>query len=163
MRFVNRGDLAAVKLGFEGLPKAQGDVGILGGIAGSGVDGDAVEGDLRLARADQLFDRNGFVGKVAVGKLVHAVIVQAREHGVRHQHGVVDRGDVDAETGEDLGVVFHVLADLHHGRVFKQGLQKGERGGQVKLAFKQGVGGKKVAALAVADRDVGRLPGFGTH
>jgi hypothetical protein len=41
------------------LPEAQGHVGILGGVFHGVVDGDLVEGDLRLARPEQRLDRDG--------------------------------------------------------------------------------------------------------
>ena len=40
------------------------------------------------------------------------------EH-IGHQHGVVERVDLDAAPGKNLPVVFHVLADLEDAGVFQ--------------------------------------------
>ena len=47
---VDGGDLRAVQLRLEGLPQAQGHVGIFGGVFHRVVDGDLVEGDLAICR-----------------------------------------------------------------------------------------------------------------
>jgi hypothetical protein len=67
-----------VQLGLEMLPQAQRDIGILGSVAGGGVDLDPVERDLALARTQQLLDRDRLVMEVALGERVHAMAVQAR-------------------------------------------------------------------------------------
>ena len=50
-RFVDGGDVLGRQPGFERVPQPQRDVGVLGGVFGRLVDGDAVEGDLRFALA----------------------------------------------------------------------------------------------------------------
>ncbi len=111
-----------MQLRLERLPQAKGDVGIFGGVSHGIVDRDPVERHLRLARPQKRLDRDRQVAKIALGQVVHAVVMRPGVHRVRHQHGVVERGDADAEPGKDLPVVFHVLADLQDGRVFQKGL-----------------------------------------
>ena len=99
------------------------------------------------------------MAEIAVGQLVHAVVVQPRLHGVGHQHRVVEGRDADAVAGEDLPVVFHVLADLQDRRVLKHRLQRGQRP-------RSAAAGRRPASVApnrspppvrVAKRDVGGL------
>jgi hypothetical protein len=124
-RLVDGGDPVLVELRLEGLPEAQRDLGILGAVFHRRLDGDAVEGDLRLAGPDQVLDRDALVGEVAFGQRVHAVAVEPRVHRVGHEHRVVDGGDADAVAGEDLRVVLHVLADLEDGVVLEKRFQQG--------------------------------------
>ncbi len=44
---------------------------------------------------------------------------------VGHEHSVINRCDIDAVALEHFGVVFHVLPDLHDGRIFEQWLDQG--------------------------------------
>ena len=53
------------------------------------------------------------------------MIVFACVQGVGHEHGVINRCDIDAVALEHLGVVFHVLPDFHYGRIFEQWLDQG--------------------------------------
>ena len=96
--------------------------------------------------------------KVKLGQRVHAVGVQARLHGIAHQHRVVEGGDADAVAGKDLPVVFHVLTDLEDARVLKNRLERGNGFGQRELPLGTGGGPEKVAAASgVGKRDVGGL------
>ena len=61
--------------------------------------------------------------QVTLGQAVHTVIVQARMHGIGHQHCVIKRGYINAVAGEYLGVVLHVLTDLQNGFIFQNRLQ----------------------------------------
>ena len=85
-------------------------------------------------------------------------------HGVRHQHGVVDRGNGDAKACEDLGVVFHVLADFQNGIVFQQRFQQGQHHIAGQLPFGQGHSAQQViGAGAVQQGDIGGLARIDTQ
>jgi len=150
-----------MQLGFEQLPQPQGHIGVFGGVFDGVVDGDLVEGDLAFAAAKKGFDRDRFVAKVKVGQGVHAVVVQACLHGIAHQHRVVEGRDADAATGEDLPVVFHVLADLEDRGVLKQRLERGKGCVQRQLAFgERGCPEKIAAAGGMAQRDISGASGI---
>ncbi len=85
--------------------------------------------------------------------------MQAGIERVRHQHRVVDRRHRDAMTRENLGVIFHVLADFQHRRVRQQRLQRGQNLVQPKLALGQFIRAKQIIgpALLVTDRNIARL------
>jgi hypothetical protein len=127
----------------QGEPEPQGDVRILGGIGAGAVDGDAVEGDLGLASADQLLDRDGDMTEVALGELVHAVVVQAPVERVAQEHGVVEGGDPDPVAGQHLPVVFDVLADLEDVVGLEHGLERVQHLLQRQLPFGQCVAAKR--------------------
>ena len=83
--------------------------------------------------------------------------VQAALQRIGDQHGVVDRGDIDAVARQDGDVVLGVLRHLEHRRVLEQGLQAGDHLGEGKL--RQIGGGLEGQPLgrAVADRNVAGL------
>ena len=56
-------------------------------------------------------------------ELVETVIVAAGVERIGDQHRVFDRRDGDAAAAEHGQIVFHVLRDLEHARVFEQRLQ----------------------------------------
>ncbi len=99
--------------------------------------------------------------QIAVRQRIHAVIVQAGVHRVGHQHRVVDRRHVDALTGKDLGVIFHVLPDLEDARILEHGLEHGEGGRGLHLPLGQRIGPEQVARgrRLVRQRDIAGLPG----
>ena len=97
------------------VPQPQRHVGVLGGVFAGLVDGDAVEADLRFARAGDVVEMNGLVAEPAFRQIVHAVAAAAGVEHVGDQHGVVVAGDFDAAAlREHQPVVFHVLRDLEH-------------------------------------------------
>ena len=109
------------------VPQPQRHVGVLGGVIGRLVDGDAVETDLRFAGAGDVMEMNGVVVEPALGEIVHAVAAFAGVEHVGDQHGVVVAGDLDAALGEHQPVVFHVLRDLEDALVLEQRLENGQR------------------------------------
>ena len=111
-----------MQLRLEQLPQAQGDVGVFSGVFHRIVDAHPVKGDLRFTAAQERFDRDGLVAQILFGERIHAVGIQARMHGIRQQHRVVQGGDADAVAGEDLPVIFHVLADFQNRGVFQHRL-----------------------------------------
>ena len=158
---VDGGDAGAVQLGFEGQPEAQGDIRILGCIGGGILDRDLVKSDRGFSGAEQRFDRDRRVVEIAFGEDIHAVVMFAGMERVGHQHGVVDRRDVDAVAGKDLGVVFHVLADLEDRGILEHRFQQVERLLQGDLAVEQAVGAEEIISLAilVGQRDVAGMAG----
>ncbi len=65
-RFVNGRHLRAMELRLERLPQPQGYVCVFGGVFHRLVDGHAIEGDRRLAAAEERLDRDRLMVKVAV-------------------------------------------------------------------------------------------------
>ena len=159
-RFVDGGHFLAVQLRFEGQPEAQGDVGILGGVFHGLGHRHAVKGDGRFAAAQQGLDGDRRVAEIAFGKRVHAMPVNARVQRVGHQHRVVERRDGDVVTGENLGVVFHVLPDLEDRIILEHRLERGQHIVGRQLPFGQRIGAEQVVGRPVAmrERDVTGLP-----
>ena len=144
-----------MQLRFKGFPQAQGHIGIFRRVFYRLVYWHAVKGDLAFAGPKQRLDRNRRMAKIFFRQRVHAVHVQTRMHGVRHQHGVVDRGHRHAMAGKDLGVIFHVLADFQDRRIFQHGFQQRQGLIQRHLAGAEIVGPEQItAALLVTQRDV---------
>ena len=56
-------------------------------------------------------------------KLVETVVVAAGVERIGDQHRVFDRRDGDAAAAEDGQIIFHVMRDLEHARVFEQRLE----------------------------------------
>ena len=69
--------------------QAQGDVGVLGGVAGGIVDGDLGERDLLRALAGHVLELDGVVAEVALRQRVHVVAAGAGVPDEALQHGVV--------------------------------------------------------------------------
>ncbi len=107
----------------QNVVKAQGDVGVLGRVAGRRVERHVLEALLRLAGPRHGLEGDRRVAEPQLAELVHAVAVQAALQHVGDQHGVVDRRDVDPVAGQDAHVVLGVLRHLEHRGVFQQGLQ----------------------------------------
>ncbi len=106
----------------------QGDIRVLGRVAGRRAQLDMLEALLGLARPGHRLEGDRLVAQQALGKLVHAVaLVQPALEREGDQHGVVHRPDLDAVAGEDGQVVLAVLGDLQDGRRFQQRLQPRDR------------------------------------
>ena len=60
----------------EDAPQPQGDIGVLGRVAGGRFQGDVFERFLALARARDLFERDGVVAEMQPRQLVHPMPVQ---------------------------------------------------------------------------------------
>ena len=156
--FVDGGDGRAVELGFEPRPEAVGDVGVFGCVFHGVGDGGAVEGDGLFAGAEERFDRDGQVAQIGFRQRVHAMGVEARVEGGGHEHRVIEGRDADAVAGEDLPVIFHVLADLQDRGVFEDGFQGGEHIVHRQLAGGELRGAEEVIrAGAVGEGDVAGL------
>ena len=86
--------------------------------------------------------------------------MQASILGIGHQHRVVDRGDVHAIARQNLGVVFHVLADFQDGRILKHRFQRGNHLIQRQLPLGQIRAAKQVIRLTgfVGERDIAGFP-----
>ena len=144
------------------LPQAQCDIGVLGGVFGGLVERHAVEGDLRLAGAGDLLERDRRVVEVALRQLVHAMAVHAGVQGEGDQHRVVDGRDVDAVAGEDRVVILEVLADFQDGRILKKRLQRLQRIFLADLARRvcvEHVAAARMVRIDMAERDVAGFVG----
>ena len=76
---------------------------------------------------EHLLERHAGVAEMALGEVVHAVRRPAGIERVGHQHGVVERRDLDAVLGEHVEIVLDVLPDLEDRRVLQQRLQQRQR------------------------------------
>ena len=50
---------------------------------------------------------------------VHTVIVQPTILSVAHQHRVIDRRNLNTNTRQNLGIIFHILANFQNCRIFQ--------------------------------------------
>ena len=96
--------------------KAQGDIGVLGGVLSGDVDVHLVEADLPGALARDLFVPGRRYVQVPGGYRVHVV---ARGGGVEHErfeHGVVGHAaEADTVIEKHVGVVLQVMPDFFRG------------------------------------------------
>ncbi len=97
-RFIDRGHAFARQARLQDMPQTQRDVGVLGGVARRLFQTDELEALGGLAGAGDLLEGDRLVTEMQFRQLVHAVAVQAAFHDIGQQHGVVERGDVDAVT-----------------------------------------------------------------
>ncbi|CAM5321889.1 hypothetical protein RLIN73S_06475 [Rhodanobacter lindaniclasticus] len=127
--------------------QAQGDVGILGGVAAGGIQVHLRERDLLRALAGHLFVLHRLIAEILLRQRVHVV---ARGGGVPHvglQHRVVPEPlHGDAVVRQDVDVVLRVLAQLGPRRVLEDRLQRGQHGIAIEL--------RRHAGVVVAERDV---------
>ncbi len=144
-----------MQFGLEMLPEPQGDIGILCGIGYCVGNGHTIKGDGGFAGPKQGFDRNRFVIQVTLRQDIHTMVMLACVQGIGHQHSVIDRGYINAIAMEDLGVIFHVLADLQHRGILEHRLQHFEGLFQWHLPLSQTFATKEiVASLFMGERDV---------
>ena len=67
------------------------------------------------------------MAEMALAEIIHTMPVLPAIEGIRQQHRVVDRADIDAKLLEQQHIVFQVLPDLEHTAMLKQWLHKFER------------------------------------
>ncbi len=92
----------------------------------------------------------------ALRQRVHAVRTVAGIHDIGHQHGVVEALHGDAVPLHDEVIVFQVLRDLQHRRIFKQDLEPAQRLTHRDLVFRMAAAEKIADAGLVDQRHVGR-------
>ena len=110
----------------QGLPEAEGHIGVLGGVFGGAIERDVGEGQAGFAGAGHGVVGDGGVVQMQGGEFVHAVPVGAGVLGEGNDHRVVERGGVwGAGAAEDQQVELRVLEQFQHAGV---GQQRGERG-----------------------------------
>ena len=100
--------------GFEDLPQAQGDVGILGGIGRGLVERHFVESDLGFSGATDLLKGDAGMSEMCLRQRVHAVFFQSGSDHIGQQHGVVIRRDLDVVAREYGQIVLEILADFQN-------------------------------------------------
>ena len=106
----------------------QGDVGVLGGVAGRRLQGDVLEALLRLAGPGHRLEADRLVAEPQLGELVHAVVVQAGLQHIGDQHGVFDRRDLDRRSGDSTAMSYLAFwPTFSTRRVFQQRLQPRDR------------------------------------
>ena len=100
------------QLGFKGLVKAPGDVGVFGSVLGHFGGGQVAHALLVFSfGSDEGIDGNRCVAQVVLGQGIHAVALVGLDEVVG-EHGVAKGSDqVDAVVGQDLQVELQVVAD----------------------------------------------------
>ena len=134
----------------------QGYIGILGGVAGSCLDGDLVEADLLRALAGHILVLDGVDAQV---ELRHRIHVVAGGHAVEHiglQHRIVlHAGKLDAVVAQHMRVVLQVVAELAPLRILEPGLEVCQAAINRKLVW--------CARIAMRQRQIRGLAGFYTE
>ncbi len=130
-RLVDRGHVLGGEPGLEHHPQTQRHVRVLGGVLGRLVERHLREGLVGFLGAGRVLEnlRKGHAGvpQVALRKRVETVLAAPTVERVGEQHGVVERGEIDAVPAEDQAVELEVLADLEDRRVLQQRLEVLER------------------------------------
>ena len=122
-QFLIHGQLFAVHLRAQMLLDAEGEIGVLAGIFGRLVQRHVGKRDLLRAFAAQAFVGDGGQLQPAFGQFVQPV-PQVAFHNIRSQHRIARNAlQGNAVVGENVLVVFHILADFAQLRVFQKRLQ----------------------------------------
>ncbi len=162
-RLVDRRGVLGGHPRLEHMAQPQRHVGTLGCVIRGLVDRDAVEGDARFPRTREFAEIDRGVVEVAIRQCLDRVIGASSVEHVGHQHGVVERRELDAAQGKDLQVVFQVVPDLERARVFQQRFECRERRALLDLVGRNRAGEQSVAAavapFAMGQRDVAGLIG----
>src|SRR3546814_17864591 len=107
------------------LPKAESDIGILGGIFRRLIQRDFGKADLAFAGSAKRFEADALMAEMKLRQLIHAVAVLPRIKVKAHDHCVIDRRDVEVQTAQNAEGIFDVVADLQHAVVAEQRLEPG--------------------------------------
>src|SRR3546814_18413874 len=98
------------------LPKAESDIGILGGIFRRLVQRDFGKADLAFAGSAKRFEADALMAEMKLRQLIHAMAVLSRIEYKAHDHRFVDRHDVELQTPQNAAVLFDVVADFQQDR-----------------------------------------------
>ena len=60
--------------------------------------------------------------QIPLRQQIHAMIMQAAMHRIRHQHCVVYRMNIHTNAGKNLGIVFHILPDFQDALILQHRL-----------------------------------------
>ena len=161
---VDPGDAGERQARLQRHPQPQDDLRLLAEDAGGLLGRELGEGAGGLAAAEDRLHRGRDVAEVVLREVVDRIGVLRGVERVGDEHGVVDRREGDAVTGEELGGGLDVVADLEGRRVLEDRAQDVERLPERNLA-----GGGLVEEVAVArgiagdvgERQVGGLAGVG--
>ena len=88
------------------VPKAQGDIGVLGRITCGLDQGHFGKSDLAFAGASERFVGDRFVAAREVGQFVHTMAPPPCVEREAHSHGIVERCDGDAMLAEHRHIIF---------------------------------------------------------
>ena len=121
-RLINSRDILGMQQRLEYLPKAQRNISILSCIFHRIINRHTVKRDRRFPRAQQRLDRNGRMTQIPLRQQIHAMIMQAAMHRIRHQHCVIYRMHGDPNAGKNLGIVFHILANFQDALILQHRL-----------------------------------------
>src|SRR3546814_61988 len=132
------------------LPKAESDIGILGGIFRRLIQRDFGKADLAFAGSAKRFEADALMAEMKLRQLIHAVAVLSRIKVKAHDHCVIERRDVEVQTAQNAEVIFDVVADLQHAVVAEQRLESGYD--EVKRQLLRRIA--EHVSAAMADRDI---------
>jgi hypothetical protein len=133
--------------------QTQGDVGILGGVAGGVVERDLRERDLLGALAGDIGVLDRVVAQIPPGQRIHVVATGAGVPDETFEHGVVSvTSHFDAVATQHVQVVLAVLAEFFLRRIAKQRPQCVQHSIARQLL--------RCAGIVVCQRDVRRLAWF---
>ncbi len=117
--FVYGGHFLASKTRLERLVKAQGYIRVLGGIIQRLFNRHLIESDLVFAFARHVLVSDILMTEKLQGQIIHPVAVRRAVQNIGNQHRVIAGVHADAVPGENLPVVFHVMADFQNAFVFQ--------------------------------------------
>src|SRR3546814_10055139 len=83
------------------LPKAESDIGILGGIFRRLIQRDFGKADLAFAGSAKRFEADALMAEMKLRQLIHAVAVLSRIKVKAHDHCVIERRDVEVQTAQN--------------------------------------------------------------
>src|SRR3546814_1767848 len=83
------------------LPKAESDIGILGGIFRRLIQRDFGKADLAFAGSAKRFEADALMAEMKLRQLIHAVAVLSRIKVKAHDHCVIERRDVEVQRSEE--------------------------------------------------------------
>ena len=168
--FINGCQLFQRQPGFQYLPQPIGHIGVFCSVIQRLVEGDFRKPDLRFSAADHILVLDGVIAEMQFCQFVHAVTMQTALQHMRQQHRVVAGADHDVVAGQNLDVIFDVLADFQDSRAFQHRFQQLDGAGHGNLF--RGILAAAVATVAeikraltaaanMAERDITGLSGFG--
>ena len=133
--------------------QAQGDIGILGGIFRSLLDGDLAEANLFCALAGDVLIVDGFQPKILACNRIHVVSRRSAVQHIRLEHGVEAHPlQRNAVVQEYVRVVLQVVPNLANRIARENGLQSSQRCGAIQL--------NGHPRIVMAERHIGRFACF---
>lgn len=122
-RFVEGNPMLGDQARFQQAMEPQRVIRVLGRIFAGTIERHGGKSDVVLAAAGDVLVLDHVVAEMELGQLIETMAVQSGVEHERDQHGAIDRPDGDVVAAQHLHVVFDVLTDLEHSRIFEQRLE----------------------------------------